>query len=145
MQSRPFSTVCRTLAVSACLLALAGCSSKPETFPVRGRVLVNGKPLAGAEGNVVFHNLDDKLPMARGALQPDGSFELTTFRPGDGAVAGKCQVTVHTFVPGVGTEGEPGYRPPRPVLPLLYTRLDQTPVTATVEPKENRLDLDLKP
>jgi hypothetical protein len=132
------------LRVLACLVALqaAGCASRPAVYAVKGRVTFNGR--AVTTGTVVFHALDDKLPLVRGEIR-EGSFELTTYRPGDGAPAGKYQVTVHAFRPGKGVEGwDADYQPPRPLVPLKYTRLDQTPLAETVEPRENRLDLALK-
>jgi hypothetical protein len=126
-----------------CLLALAGCGSKLTVYPVKGRVTFNGKPVT--MGTVAFHAADDRVPLVRGELQADGSFELTTYRKGDGAAPGKYQITVHAFTPGRGVEGQDAdYQPPRPLVPLKYTRLDQSPLTWTVEPKENRVDLALK-
>jgi hypothetical protein len=132
--------------LAACLfgaLTGAGCASRPAVYPVKGRVTFNGR--AVSTGTVVFHALDDKLPLLRGEIRADGSFELTTYRPGDGAPGGKYQVTVHAFTPGKGVEGrDADYQPPRPLVPLKYTRLDQTPLAETVGPGENRLDLVLK-
>jgi hypothetical protein len=133
----------RVLACFVGILGTAGCGSRPAVYPVKGRVTFNGQPVT--TGTVAFHATDDKVPLVRGQLQADGSFELTTYRPGDGAPPGKYQVTVHAFTPGKGVEGrDADYRPPRPLVPLPYTRLDQTPLTGVVEPGENRIDLVLK-
>jgi hypothetical protein len=129
--------------MAAGLLALTGCNSRPETFPVKGKVTFKSRSVP--MGAVVFHPRDDKLPMAKGEIRSDGSYELTTFQERDGAAAGEYQVTVHSFTLPQGTEGEEGYRSPVPLAPLKYTRLTQTPLTATVEKKPNVIDFELKP
>jgi hypothetical protein len=53
----------------------------------------DGKPLT--EGMVVFESQGQEKPVtARGDIHPDGSYELGTHRPGDGALAGKYRVLV---------------------------------------------------
>jgi hypothetical protein len=128
-----------TVAIAGC-----GCASQVPTHKVSGQVTFKGKPLT--TGVVVFHHADDRMPMAKGDIQSDGSFALSTYRPGDGAAAGSYQVTVHAFTPGHGVEGQDAdYRPPQPIVPVKYTRIDQTTLTATVEPRENVINLDVKP
>lgn len=68
-----------------------GCSPRrPATVPVRGVVTLDGSPLGGA--TVLFQ------PVAgtpgRAVTADDGSFELTTFDPGDGALLGRHRVAV---------------------------------------------------
>jgi hypothetical protein len=74
------------------LLGAAGCGSRLQ--PVRGKVTYpDGRPVT--EGMVVFEARDDKEPItARGEIQPDGSYQLSTFKPGDGARLGKHRVLV---------------------------------------------------
>jgi hypothetical protein len=56
-------------------------------------------------------------------------------------------VTVTSMLPGKGVEGiDKDYKPPQPLIPLKYMRLDETPLTATVEAKQqNTIDLHLAP
>jgi len=63
--------------------------------PVHGKVtLGDGKPAAGSQ--VVFESdQEGKKVTARGDVQPDGSFELSTFKPGDGVPPGKYKVQVN--------------------------------------------------
>jgi hypothetical protein len=56
---------------------------------------MDGKPLGGAL--VIFHPRDDRSPQATRSYaktEPDGSFALSTYSPGDGAPAGHYIVTV---------------------------------------------------
>lgn len=75
--------------------ALAGCASSGATvYPVRGEVFHNAKPAEGAL--VHFHPRDkEKCQPAYATVQSDGSFQLTTFSPGDGAAVGDYVVTVN--------------------------------------------------
>ena len=74
------------------IMALGGCGANhPPVAKVVGSVLFRGQPLAG--GKVLF------LPegggkQGIGSIQSDGSFELTTFKRGDGALVGWHHVVV---------------------------------------------------
>src|SRR5262249_58322349 len=61
-----------------------------------GIVTVNGQPLAGA--TVTFHPAEEGRRPASGRTDDDGTFELTTFHPGDGALPGTYKITVSKAV-----------------------------------------------
>jgi hypothetical protein len=120
--------------------AFTGCGQPAvRTYRVTGTVTFRGKPVPS--GVVAFHNVDLVSPMAKGMIQPDGTYELTTFRPGDGAPPGECKVTVAATEPGPATET----RDPKSLVPLKYLVLSETPLTATVRPEDNVIDLSLVP
>ena len=74
--------------------AIAGCGSgELPVAPVEGTVLYNGKPLTS--GVVTF--LPATGPVATGEIQSDGTFRLSTYGDGDGAVLGKHQVSIGSF------------------------------------------------
>lgn len=74
------------------LSALVGCSSQgPTTYPVSGKVLLDGQPLEGA---AIMLKPVDGGSNAYGVGGADGSFDVTTYRQGDGAVPGKHQIIV---------------------------------------------------
>jgi hypothetical protein len=85
-------------------LLLSGCwgprDDRPVTFPVSGRVLLDGKPAAGArvlltaQGDASLVKLCPHAEVAN-----DGSFRLTTFRTGDGAPAGQYALTLNWPLP----------------------------------------------
>lgn len=82
--------------LSVSLSALVGCSNQLPTYPIKGRVqFENGGPVV--TGIVEFQSVEHKLN-ARGNIQPDGAFELTTFEPADGAVAGRHKCVVMQMV-----------------------------------------------
>jgi hypothetical protein len=130
------------------LLALAaavGCAKSPPLYKVSGKATYKGKTLT--TGVVGFHHTDAKSPLVTGQIGEDGAFQLTTKRPGDGAAPGEYMVTVTSMLPGHGVEGmDKDYRPPQPLIPLKYMRLDETPLRATVEPRnDNVVNLTLTP
>jgi hypothetical protein len=99
-------------------VSMVGCSKSPfDLAPVYGKVTIDGKPVS--TGRVMF------APIAKGesrevgkpafgTLQADGTFTLTTFEEGDGAVVGEHWVTIfgpdeETIVTPVSTTGVPKF------------------------------------
>jgi hypothetical protein len=89
----------RQLLLAFVLLILPACEAKRyeriPLYPVRGKVLFDGKPAAGAE--VRFNPLrpaekKEFYPVAK--VEADGSFTLTTFENKDGAPPGEYLVTI---------------------------------------------------
>src|SRR5262245_5618466 len=74
-------------------LGAIGCGSKMH--PVRGTVtLEDGTPLT--KGLLVFERVDGGPPLtARGNVGPDGRYELSTEKPGDGVPAGRYKVAIN--------------------------------------------------
>jgi len=81
------------------LIGLAGCKeSRPAaTYPVSGRVVFSdGAPLSTG-GVVICESVPaekQRTFCARAVIQADGTFRLSTFSDGDGAVAGKHRVLI---------------------------------------------------
>jgi hypothetical protein len=83
------------LAVGVTALLGAGRDDdRVPAYPVQGRLLVGGKPAAGAQ--IAFHPLSGRADTRRpvGVTGPDGEFRLTTYAPEDGAPAGEYIVTI---------------------------------------------------
>jgi hypothetical protein len=82
------------------LALLAGCTSRGPTLPTaveaKGKILLpDGRPLPG--GRVTLNPQAATEVEAFGDVNPDGTFALTTYKPGDGAVPGNYVVTVSPF------------------------------------------------
>jgi hypothetical protein len=139
-----------SVTVMLCLMS-SGCgSSRPETAPVSGRVTYQGRPVPS--GRIAFQPEEGRL--AIGAIDSDGHFSLTTFKPGDGALLGKHRVTIEaTRLSG----GDPlpknrqeelrvgGGVPPvvEQLVPEKYSRLETTPLKAEVSRGSNTVNFDL--
>lgn len=74
-------------------VALCGCGGDGlATYPARGTVTFpDGKPLAG--GSIIFQSTEHPVT-ARSPILDDGTFELGTYQPGDGAVEGEHRVAI---------------------------------------------------
>jgi hypothetical protein len=85
--------------------AAGGCGGKNKPVRVEGIVTLDGNPLAGA--TITFVPEQEGRRPASGVTDDDGSFELTTFQAGDGALAGDYKVTVSKGVDQPIPEGDP--------------------------------------
>jgi hypothetical protein len=148
----------RRLALGLCMslmfpLLNSGCGadpSMPKLGKVTGKVTYKGEPLKGgsvtftpdaAKGGATGQN-------ALGQIESDGSYELTTFNTGDGAILGQHVVTVQAYADTDAfkpkADGTYSYKLPKPTIPLKYTKSDSTPLRLTVTEGVNKLDIELK-
>ena len=136
----------RALPLLACMLGAAGCDSGPETAPVSGTVTFRGQPLRF--GTVMFQHESGGQP-AIGAIQSDGSFQLTTPGLGDGVRVGPQLVRITCFEgndpnnsQSLGS-GEPVLG--RTLIPMKYSSFGGSGLTAEVksggEPQSFEFDL----
>ena len=106
--------------------------------PVRGQGYFEGTPMTGA---VITLTPDAKLKKgvaARGIVEADGSFRLTTYNGFDGAAAGEYTVTLSWRERLCDGKAGPS------LLPDRYGKADQTPLRATISAGPNKLILELK-
>lgn len=75
----------RVSIIFAVVLVAVGCGGGPERAPVSGTVKLDGKPLTTA--TVIFVPQAGG-PYAKGAIDPDGTYELQTDDGKDVAVLG---------------------------------------------------------
>ena len=70
---------------------LAGCEGATKLYPASGTVTYRGQAVDGA---TVTFRCEEANAIATGTTDAQGRFELTTYKSGKGAVAGKHKVTV---------------------------------------------------
>lgn len=117
------------LILTSAVASMAGCSQTPAVVPVTGKVLYNGKPLPF--GTVMFQ--PEQGQAAQGEIQPDGSFQLSTYGPNDGAVPGHHKVSVRCFSnQKAGADGGDAGAPGRLLIPQQYTRFGMSGLSADV-------------
>jgi len=131
------SSAIRVLQIlSLLLVAIAGCEgsiASVEPVAVEGRVLLaNGQPLTA--GRVVFVHREGAMPDASGSIRADGSFQLTTRDPADGAAPGQYKVRIEP----ARTYG--GRKRRGPPFPLKYIDEDSSGLVVTVRAEPNRLE-----
>ena len=118
--------------VAASMVALCGCGGTGKV-PVRGTVVFeDGSPAKEMAGGTVIFELIGGTVSARGEIQPDGTFQLTTEKKNDGVLPGRHRVAV--------TEPPPedfDHIPP-PIIDPKYHRLSKSGIEVEVgnEPAE---------
>ncbi len=80
-----------------------GCGSGKDVYPVRGTVLVDGRP---AERVVVTFHPASGGPRSMATTAADGSFLVSTHGPNNGVAPGEYAVTI--VWPEYTPDGEPG-------------------------------------
>ena len=162
---------CCHLTFLFCCVSFIGCGSGsgfPKTYPVTGKVTLNGKAIEGA---MVTFQLADGKENAIGSTDASGEFKLSMFQPGDGAVPGQYRVGIKKLPPGelaastnapppgtlasgdipadyappVANEGTTKAKAPKSEVPEKYGNDQASGLRATVtESGPNRFDFDLK-
>lgn len=92
-----------TIVIIAFILAASGCSSGLDLGQVTGRVTIQGKPVPS--GVIMFY--PENGPTAVGEIRADGTYTLSTIKPGDGAIVGLHRVTIQSTKVGSGQLVEP--------------------------------------
>src|SRR6476620_5404429 len=109
----------------------AGCvRSGPEVAPVKGRVTLDGRPLATVD--IVFQPMDGKPP-STSRTDEDGHYELLYKRGVVGALVGQHTVRID-FTSGIVKNP--------PTIPAQYTRTSG--LREEVKPGANEINFDLK-
>ena len=122
-------------------LTAGGCGgpSRPPLAKVHGKVTYKGEPLTS--GSVIFMPvaaMGDAGPTsvaqpAASQIKPDGSYELTTDNPGDGAIVGEHKVAVVSV----------DFNTKRSVIPEKYQAPATTPLSRTVKEGDNAIDIEV--
>ena len=71
---------------------LAGCSSKPKTYPVEGKVRFDDGT-APTFGSIEFYHAGQKIN-ARGTIDKQGNFTVATYKENDGAILGEHKIVI---------------------------------------------------
>ncbi len=118
------------------VVSLSGCgrpSYQLDTARVHGTVTLDGLPLPS--GYVFLATARGR--QARGRIQSDGTFVLSTYDKGDGAQVGTHPVIISPVPPDEAAER-------RVVIPARYTRSGTSGLSVEVKPGvENVLDIVL--
>ncbi len=129
----------------ACLLVLllpiAGCGNQgPSMGTVTGKIsYADGSNPKGGIAVIRFEVASDSSTELRKAasadIEPDGSYELMTIRPGDGAYYGEYDV-VFTI--------QKSYRDSKPLVAEKYTLASSSPFQRTVDSPSHVFDFEIE-
>lgn len=130
----------RLTATTAFVSIIFGCGGPaglPDMVPIRGTVSYAGQKLT--EGTVIYAPVASDGRQARGNIQPDGSFRLTTLREHDGAQHGEYKIVVIALEPHPGeppsreeVEAAGGGIKRESLIPNKYTSAATTDLTDSV-------------
>ena len=116
----------------------AGCNNyESETAIVRGTIVLDGEPVR--KGTVMFVPLSGRA--GRGLIEPDGTFQVSTYREGDGAAVGENKVAVIVAFGESATAEEIA----KHQLPTKYASTSTSGIVCNVKAgEENEVHLKLK-
>lgn len=144
------------LAFSAAVLVGCGTdASRPKLGRVSGKVTYNGQPVT--KGIVSFVPRGgpgaETGQSATGEIGSDGSYTLTTFENGDGAVLGEHTVLVMAReedpaikghgMPIPNAKGKITIKPAKSLVPEKYATAANSPLRYTVKEGSNPYDIEL--
>ena len=132
------------IAVVILLAFASGCERGPlPTYRAGGKVVYcDGTPVAG--GLVVFQVIDGPKPTsARGTIEPDGSFRLSTFKTGDGAIEGEHRAAIIPKALGPEVDRDEVRRLPPKSISGKFSDFNTSGLTFSVsrQPSQNNFEI----
>jgi hypothetical protein len=129
-----------TTLVAVWLVALvSGCGS--SLCPINGKLQwKDGSPAKELAGGQVVFEQAEKRTSSIGVIKPDGTFEMTTLKPGDGVPSGHHQVAILEHRPNAnagGTQLVPAK------LDLKYADLNSSGLEVDIHPGKNEVSFTL--
>jgi len=134
------------------LAGQVGCDDQGAA-PVSGKITYDGKEVP--EGTITFYPKSGGRP-STSEIEPDGTYVLSTLKPGDGAPTGEYVVTIESKqvtggAANYSTLEEEVNAPPQAtapaqvewLVPMEYSSVETSGLTATVESGENVIDFEL--
>jgi hypothetical protein len=135
---------CALLAVGALSLAGCGGTGGAATAKVTGKVTHNGEPVKG--GTLTFGPInptEEGVASGVANVQQDGTFTVSTYGEGDGAVLGKHRVSYMAPPPDAAAAGGEGGHAQAAASP--YENLVPSPEEIEVKSGANEITIELVP
>ncbi len=131
------------LSVLTAAALLVGCDSSGNSTVTGTITTTDGKVVTG--GRITFTSVDPPIS-ASSRIAPDGSYELSSVQPGDGAPAGNYQVAIVSKISSAG--GDRNGRSVATSKSLVhekYADIQTSELTAQVTPGANTIDFEVEP
>jgi hypothetical protein len=123
--------------LSCSLIGMLGCGGK--TAPVKGQMkLKDGGDVSQLARYIVQFEPEGGRTSGTGEIQPDGTFQITTFAPNDGALPGKHRVAVSP-----PQSPDPDKPPPKPAIARKYFDFSTSGLSVEIKPGKNDVVLEL--
>ncbi len=133
--------------IAATLLFVTGCSrsnvGQIETYPVSGKLMVDGKPAHGASVFFVPAESLSTYPkeapehLVGAIVDENGEFQVTTNGVLQGSPEGKYALAFNWFDPEVTPDPDAGIRG-RDLMPAIYRDARTSGIVVTVEPTDGQ-------
>lgn len=131
----------RLLYVGVSAILTLGCHGSRFDSQVSGTVKLDGQPIG--PGVVIFAPDDGKTNPARGAIQPDGTYELKTSRD-VGLAPGKYKVSLQIVeIPADVVPGQRDMRPTKSRIPEKYSDTNSSGFEFDVAAGSNTIDIEM--
>jgi hypothetical protein len=157
--AKPIAMIARSVLICLVTLLIAGCGGSTDVvvYPTSGVVNFEGKAMSGG-GSISFVPTTSQAGKAAGGIiNADGTFVMSTYGDGDGAMAGTFRVMIvqtttaepdfggDSDAPGAAAKAEGTSTVDKAdVIPLIYADPVNSPVTVTIEAKDkNELTIEL--
>jgi hypothetical protein len=114
--------------------------NRKPTSPVTGKVLFEGKPVAGAMVALYSTAKESRPPRSDGRTDASGNFTLSTYTANDGVPTGEYRVTIVLRKPLFDDTGKPGPN----LLPDRYAKVDTSELKVVIKSGPNVLDFNLE-
>ena len=124
---------CLQLACVGLIALVGGCNEGPRTYRIPGKLVYEDNSVVPGGSVVLQTTIDGQIISARGMASTDGKFELSTFKAGDGVVAGEHQVAVSPLPAAEGA------KPARPPVPSKYWDFTSSGLQTTVTPETKEI------
>jgi hypothetical protein len=131
--------VLRMMFLLACIVVGAGCGSSAATAPVRGKVLLDGKPLS--KGTIRFESAGNRA--ATGKIVDGEIVEVTTYSSGDGAPIAKHKIAVWATEEASNDPGKANYMAGKSLIDTSYNNPEHSGLEATIDSGQNIIELRL--
>ncbi|PQO45840.1 hypothetical protein C5Y93_11320 [Blastopirellula marina] len=119
-----------------CIALCFGCGANSGLANVSGTVTADGKPVTG--GTITYIPSAEGKP-GSGEVQADGTFTITTYKDGDGAVVGEG--TISYTAPSV--EIPEDLQPGQPLPSSPYSGLKPSDPKVSIQSGKNTLTVEL--
>jgi hypothetical protein len=125
--------------------AVLTCCGGATTYPIRGKVVFQDTQAPATElaGYVVTLESVDGQVSASGVVAPDGTFEVSTYELGDGAVPGRHRVALNAPMSHELIEG-PDAAEAAPLIPDKYGSPATSGLEITVDSSGQEVELSLE-
>lgn len=126
------------------IVPLVGCGSSDNSTVTGVITTTDGQVVSG--GRITFTSVSPPIS-ASSRIAPDGSYELSSVEPGDGAPVGHYQVAIVSKISTAGGDSRNGrsMATSKSLVHDKYADIRTSELTAEVTPGSNKIDFTVEP